>query len=178
MSEASSRSIIAHLTLRGFDEGDREVVLDLWVAAWRAVMPEIDFEERREWFHTHLARLERPDWVIRCAIGSRSRRILGFVALSPTLRQLDQIVVDLDHWGKGVGDALLDEAKRLSPRGLCLDVNEDNTRAITFYEKHGFRRLGGGRNQISGLPTFRYGWGEIREWKGCAASIEQKGTKS
>ncbi|MBV9114958.1 MAG: GNAT family N-acetyltransferase [Hyphomicrobiales bacterium] len=125
-------------------------------------MPAIDFHGRREWFRTHLARLEDTGFVMRCAIAARNRRVLGFVAVSPPGRHLDQIVVDLDHWGKGVGEALLDEAKRLSPLGLWLDVNEDNPRAIAFYEKHGFRRLRSGRNPTSGLPTLRYAWGEIK----------------
>ena len=159
MNEASSRSITAHLTLRGFEEGDREVVLDLWVAAWREAMPAIDFERRREWFRGHLAQLARLDYVMRCAIGARER-VVGFIALSPKRRHLEQIVVDHAEWGKGVGDALITEAKLLSPRGLWLDVNEGNPRAIAFYEKHGFRCLRRDRNPNSGRPIFRYAWGD------------------
>jgi putative acetyltransferase len=161
MSETPSRSKSSAFALRDAAERDREAMLDLWVAAWRAAMPAIDFGERREGFRAHLAQLECLGFAMRCATGSRDGRILGFIALSPKLRQLDQIVVALDHWGKGAGKALIDEAKRLSPRGLWLDVNQDNPRAIAFYEKHGFRRLRAGRNPTSGLPTFRYGWGEV-----------------
>lgn len=147
--------------LRDFEARDCEAVVDLWVAAWREAMPAIDFEQRREWFHGHLAHLESLGFVMRCATGARDR-VLGFIALSPKLRCLDQLVVDLDHWGKGVGEALIEEAKRLSSHGLWLDVNQDNPRAVVFYEKHGFRRLRAGRNPRSGLPTFRYGWGDVR----------------
>ena len=146
--------------LRAFEGSDREALLDLWVAAWRETMPTIPFEERREWLRGHLAQLERRGFVLRCATAAREGRILGFIVLSPEIRHLEQIVVDLRDWGKGVGGALLGEAKRLSPRGLWLDVNEGNPRAIAFYEKHGFRRLRAGLNPGSGLPTFRYAWGE------------------
>jgi putative acetyltransferase len=159
MSETRSKSERSAYALRAIEASDREAVLDLWVAAWREAVPAIDFQERREWFRVHLAQLERLGFVLRCAVGRRDGRLLGFVVLSPELRQLDQIAVDLHHWGKGVGEALLAEAKRLSPRGLWLDVNEDNPRAIAFYEKHGFRRLRAGCNPRSGLPTFRYGLG-------------------
>jgi putative acetyltransferase len=160
MSEAPPRAKSSAYALRGIEEQDREAVLDLWVAAWGEAMPGIDFAQRRKWFRAHFAQLELLGFVTRCATRSEDGRILGFIALSRKLRQLDQIVVDLHHWGKGVGDALIAEAKRLSPRGLWLDVNQDNPRAIAFYEKHGFRRLRAGRNPRSGLPTFRYGWGE------------------
>ena len=45
---------------------------------------------------------------------------------------------------------LLDEAKRLSPKGLELLVNKDNFRAIRFYEKHGFIYAGEDKNPVSG----------------------------
>jgi putative acetyltransferase len=160
MSGMPSQSKTSAFALRDVKETDREAMLDLWVAAWGEAMPAIDFDQRRKWLRVHLAQLEVLGFVMRCETGPRDR-VLGFVALSPKLRYLDQIVVDLDHWGKGVGEALITEAKRVSPRGLWLDVNQDNPRAIAFYEKHGFRRLRAGRNPTSGLPTFRYSWGEV-----------------
>lgn len=163
MSRAQSKAENSAFTLRDIEERDREALLDLWVAAWAETMPAIDFEERRQGFQAHLARLELLGFVTRCATGPRGEgRMLGFIVLSPERGHLDQIVVDLQHWGKGVGAALIGEAKRLSPRGLWLDVNEDNPRAISFYEKHGFCRLRAGRNPGSGLPIWRYGWGEVR----------------
>ena len=161
-------------TLRDLEDKDREAVLDLWAAAWRKAMPAIDFDQRRKWFSAHIAQLELLGFVTRCATGSRNRRVLGFMALSPKLRYLDQVVVDLDHWGKGVAAALITEAKRLSPHGLWLDVNQDNSRAIAFYEKHGFYRLRSGRNPRSGLPTFRYAWGDVKPPGKKAVSSKRK----
>ena len=54
--------------------------------------------------------------------------------------------------------ALLDEAKRLSPKGIELLVNKDNLRAIRFYEKHGFAYAGEDKNPVSGLPVNRMAW--------------------
>src|SRR3974390_1466755 len=64
--------------------------------------------------------------------------LVGFVTVDPKTMYLDQIVVAPELWGSGVALRLLDEAKRISPRGLDLLVNKDNFRAIRFYEKHGF----------------------------------------
>jgi putative acetyltransferase len=144
--------------LRDMAVADREALLELWVEAWRAAIPAIDFAARREWFRERLAQMERESFVLRGAASVASTRILGFIALSTKLRYLDQIVVHPDHWGKGIGEALIADAKRLAPEGFALDVNQDNPRAIAFYEKHGFRRLRADRNPASGLPTWWYAW--------------------
>jgi putative acetyltransferase len=53
---------------------------------------------------------------------------------------------------------LLDEAKRISPKGLELLVNKDNARAIRFYEKHGFKYTGEDKNPVSGKSVNRMAW--------------------
>jgi putative acetyltransferase len=53
---------------------------------------------------------------------------------------------------------LLDEAKRISPKGLELLVNKDNARAIRFYEKHGFDYASEDSNPVSGKPVNRMSW--------------------
>ena len=63
-----------------------------------------------------------------------------------------------EAWGAGVALALLDEAKRLSPKGIDLLVNKDNARAIRFYEKHGFVYAGEDKNPVSGKPVNRMSW--------------------
>jgi len=84
--------------------------------------------------------------------------MIGFVTVDPRTLYLDQIVVAPGRWATGVGAALLDEAKRLSPKGLDLDVNTDNARAIAFYGKHGFCVTGRGVNPISHKPVHRMTW--------------------
>jgi len=84
--------------------------------------------------------------------------IVGFVTVEPRSLYLDQLVVAPEHWGSGVGGALLDRAKRLSPSGLDLDVNTDNARALRFYQKHGFSIGGTGVNPISGNAVHRMSW--------------------
>jgi len=94
----------------------------------------------------------------KITIAESAGALIGFVTVDPRTRYLDQIVVAPEHWDWGVGAALMAEAKRISPRGLHLDVNTDNARAIRFYEKHGFRVSGGGVNPVSGNPVRRMTW--------------------
>ncbi len=65
-------------------------------------------------------------------------------------------VVAPEAWGSGLADELLAEAKRTSPM-LDLYVNKDNTRAIRFYEKHGFV-IGGEGMSLSGRPIYKMSW--------------------
>ena len=94
----------------------------------------------------------------RIVLAEADGALIGFVTVDPKTMYLDQIVVAPEHWGSGVAQALLDEAKRLSPRGLILHVNKDNARAIRFYEKHGFVYVGEDKNPLSGKPVNRMAW--------------------
>jgi putative acetyltransferase len=85
-------------------------------------------------------------------------RVVGFVTVDPESLDLDQIVVATEAWGTGVALALLAEAKRVSPRGLDLHVNSDNSRAIRFYEKQGFTVCAEAMNWRSGAPVLKMSW--------------------
>ena len=90
--------------------------------------------------------------------GRTGKMLIGFVTVDPKTMYLDQIVVAREHWGSDVALKLLDEAKRLSPKGLDLLVNKDNARAIRFYEKHGFNYAGEDKNPLSGKPVNKMKW--------------------
>jgi putative acetyltransferase len=85
-------------------------------------------------------------------------QMVGFVTVEPGTHYLDQLVVAPEFWGIGVATKLINEAKRISPRGLNLDVNTDNARAIAFYEKEDFVIVGEGFNAFSGRPVHHMSW--------------------
>jgi putative acetyltransferase len=85
-------------------------------------------------------------------------KMLGFVTVDPRTFDIDQTVVAPEAWGLGVAAALIAEAKRISPAGLDLHVNKDNTRAIRFYEKQGFVISGEALNWRSGAPVHKMSW--------------------
>jgi putative acetyltransferase len=126
------------------------------VTSWRAVVPGIDFAARRDWFLTYLKDLETRGAKTICAFGGE--HLLGFILLDEARGVLEQIAIWPALFGTGVGALLLNEAKRLCPSGLGLDVNADNPRAVRFYEKAEFERLEAGVNPISGLKTWRMRW--------------------
>jgi putative acetyltransferase len=147
---------------RDLASGEVEALVDLWVEAWNATLPTIDFETRHQWFHERLSRLALEDFTIRCAFIDDRQAPAGFIAISQRLRYLDQIAVRPRHWGKGIAAELMEQARLLCPKGIILDVNQNNHRAIAFYEKRGFTRLRADRNPESGRPTWWYVWGEAK----------------
>jgi putative acetyltransferase len=99
-------------------------------------------------------RAEQHDYVV-AEIGDKPE---GFIVIDPKTGWLDQLAVEPMLWGNGIAAALIDEAKRLSPSGVRLDVNQANGRAVRFYERTGFVRTGEGINKNSGAATYLYEW--------------------
>ena len=106
------------------------------------------------------ATCERPYVVVSAdiVVAEHEGAMVGFVTVLAKNRYLDQIVVAPESWSSGLAETLLAEARRLSPAGLTLHVNKDNSRALRFYEKHGFVIQGGDVNPNSGRPVYKMSW--------------------
>jgi putative acetyltransferase len=148
--------VSAAFALRPYHARDEDASVALWLRTWQATYPELDFAERLDWWRARWRNELVPSASI--AIAESQDGIIGFVTVDPRTLYLDQIVVAPEFWGSNIGAALIEEAKRLSPRGLDLDVNIDNARAIAFYGKCGFAVTGAGKNPISGKPVHRMSW--------------------
>ncbi len=144
------------MRLRRYDARDEDAAIALWLRSWQTAYPQLDFAERLAWWRERWRDELVPDAEI--VIAEAGGVIIGFVTVDPRTLYLDQLVVAPEQWGSGVGAALVDDAKRISPTGLDLDVNTDNARAIRFYAKHGFVISGAGVNPISGKPVRRMRW--------------------
>jgi putative acetyltransferase len=142
--------------LRAYAARDEDASVALWLRTWQKTYPELDFAERLDWWRQRWRKELLP--AAEVVIAEAGDGMIGFVTVDPRTLYLDQIVVAPEFWGFGVGAALIVEAKRMSPRGLDLDVNTDNARAIRFYEKCGFVIAGAGKNPISGKPVHRMSW--------------------
>ena len=148
------------VTLRPYSAADETACIALWERSWQQVYPEIDFTARRGWWRERWRDELVPQTSI--VVAECGGAMSGFATVDCSSGYLDQIVVAPDQWGSGIGQKLLDEAKRLSPSRLDLTVNTDNARAIRFYERQGFVRAGDGVNPHSGRPVHRMTWkGEL-----------------
>ena len=143
--------------LRPYRSGDEDAAITLWLETWQQAYPAIDFAARVTWWRERWRDELVPNAAIMVA--EQANVLVGFVTID-LKGYLDQLVVSPDHWGSALGNALVNEAKRLSPDRISLLVNTDNARAIRFYERNGFVQAGGDVNPTSGRPVLRM------EWKG------------
>jgi ribosomal protein S18 acetylase RimI-like enzyme len=91
-------------------------------------------------------------------------RPLGFLAIRRSRQNgwevLEKLYVDPEAQNRGVGTALLEQAKALRPEGFVLWVFQKNEGARRFYERHGFRlvKLTDGAENMEHEPDALYAW--------------------
>jgi putative acetyltransferase len=144
------------ITLRPYTDADEDAAIELWRRTWQKTYPDLDFDARLPWWRERWRNSLVPNTTI--VVAEEAGVLLGLVTVDARNRYLDQVVVAPEAWGAGVAQELLAEAKRISPSGLDIFVNQDNLRAIRFYEKHGFAAAGEDVNPMSGRPVNKMAW--------------------
>ncbi|WP_315835581.1 GNAT family N-acetyltransferase [Bradyrhizobium prioriisuperbiae] len=142
-------------SLRAYRAEDEDAAIALWQRTWQLAYPSIDFAARVAWWRERWRNELVPAADI--VVAEQNGVLAGFVTIDRS-GYLDQLVVSPEAWGSDLAATLVDEAKRLSPTGITLLVNNDNARAIGFYRKHGFIDDGDDVNPVSGRPVKRMRW--------------------
>ena len=145
----------ASILLRAYCSDDEDAAIALWQHTWQLAYPSIDFAARVAWWRERWRNELVP--ASHIVVAEHDGALAGFVTIDDA-GYLDQLVVSPQAWGSEIGARLVDEAKRLAPRGITLLVNDDNLRAIGFYRKHGFVIAGADVNPTSGRPVTRMAW--------------------
>lgn len=126
-------------------------------ARWDARQPRL--VERTKYSHADNLRHFR-DVVMRdneVWLAVEANAIFGLLALGE--HEIDQLHVEPRCQRRGVGTALLDRAKQLSPEGLSLFTHQGNEQARAFYERHGFRPVAFGVSPPpESEPDVKYAW--------------------
>jgi putative acetyltransferase len=141
--------------LRPYTSGDEDAAIDLWFRTWQQAYPSIDFKERLEGWRARWRDELVP--IARIVVAEQDGAMTGFVTINAS-GYLDQLVVAPDAWGSDLGNSLVAQAKIMSPRGITLLVNADNTRAIRFYERNGFVYTHDDVNPVSGRKVNGMAW--------------------
>ena len=90
-------------------------------------------------------------------VAERDGSILGVLAMHGD--SVNRLYVDTPAQGNGIGSALLDRAKALSPEGLRLVTLERNQQARRFYEQRSFVAYSRGRSPApENEPDVWYRW--------------------
>jgi GNAT superfamily N-acetyltransferase len=149
----------ADAVIRRGTPADAIAAAEVWLRSRKAAVPAIPHprhtdDEVRHYFQTVVV-MQRELWL---AVDDINADVTGLLALSGA--EVDQLYVDPDSWGRGIGSQLIGHAKRLRPDGLWLWAFQTNTGARRFYERHGFVAVdetdGSGNEERA--PDVRYAW--------------------
>ena len=139
-------------------KADARAAADLWLRARAAALdvipqPVHDDDDVRAWFASHVVQ-ECELWVAE----DPPDALLGILVLDGSW--VDQLYVEPQMTGQGIGAELLQLAKRERPLGLRLWTFASNTRAQRFYERHGFveAQRTDGRDNEERAPDILYVW--------------------
>jgi ribosomal protein S18 acetylase RimI-like enzyme len=122
--------------IRDYRTEDFDAVTILWRVSREKSLPEFQrakghfFYEDQDYFRGHILR-ENKIFVVEC-----EARPVAFMAIRDDF--IDQLYVHPDHQNRGIGKALLDHARQLSPEHIWLYTLQINMNARAFYERHGF----------------------------------------
>ena len=99
--------------LRPYRSEDEDAAITLWLETWQQAYPAIDFGARVSWWRERWRGELVPNAAI--VVAEQDGALTGFVTIDRS-GYLDQLVVAPAHWGSELAAALVDAAKRLSPR--------------------------------------------------------------
>ena len=140
-------------------EQELEEVSVIWHEARKETHTSIGIETERGVTLEDSRRIFRESIASRCEIwvAEREEELLGFLAIRGSY--IDRMYVRPGAQRGGVGTALLEKARELSPAGLELHTHQRNYRARSFYEKHGFRAVAFGMSPPpEDEPDVEYWW--------------------
>ena len=83
-------------------------------------------------------------------------KVVGMIAFNAS--EINQLYIHKEFQGIGIGQRLLDIAKKQSSGRLKLHTFEVNKNAQQFYEKNGFKVFGRGHENEENLPDIQYKW--------------------
>jgi ribosomal protein S18 acetylase RimI-like enzyme len=142
--------------IRAAEPRDADAVAEVFIASFGTLtfLPKLHTDEETVGFITNTVMTEQE-----VSVAEVGDVIVGFVATSHG-NHLEHLYVHPDHQGRGIGSALLEQAKARMPGGFRLWVFQANTGARRFYERHGLRvvKLTDGAANEEKTPDALYEW--------------------
>ena len=145
------------IPIREYREEDFDTLTILWRIAREKLLPagQTDtghyFYEDRDYFRNQILKKDQV-WVVEL-----DRHPVAFMAMENEF--IDQLYVHPDYQRHGIGVALLEFARSLSPEHLWLYTLQSNVNARAFYEKNGFKAEKFGFSPPpENLPDVEYHW--------------------
>jgi GNAT superfamily N-acetyltransferase len=138
--------------IRAAEVGDAHAIARVHVRTWEQAYSHVFSPEALAQRSVEHREAQWRDWLERGVaaifIAEADGVVIGFASAGesgdfPGSGEVHAIYVEAEHWGSGIGPALLERAEdALRVRGFgdaVLLVLADNPRARRFYERHGWR---------------------------------------
>ncbi len=122
-----------HTNIKPYEEQFREQILSVWeksVLATHDFLSHADFVSIKEIVHT----IDFGAFDVYCLIQDNS--VIGFLGVAE--KKVEMLFLDPTYFGRGLGKKLMDFAVT-ELNADKVDVNEQNSSAIKFYERLGFK---------------------------------------
>lgn len=127
---------------------DTDRLIEIWEASVRATHHFLKEEDIQ--FFLPMVRDEFiPSLEVYC-IRNRNGEMAGFIGLAAN--KVEMLFIHPEHAGCGLGTLLMAKAVKLKGKPLYVEVNEQNTPAIKFYERMGFKTVGRSELDATGRP--------------------------
>ena len=143
--------------VRDYCPEDFDAATILWRVAREKSLPEFQrakghfFYEDQDYFRDHILK-ENKVWIVemdKCPV--------AFMAMRDDF--IDHLYVHPDYQNHGIGTALLEHARQISPEHLWLYTLQVNWNARAFYEKNGFTADKFGISPLpENEPDIQYHW--------------------
>ncbi|MEU0492026.1 GNAT family N-acetyltransferase [Nocardiopsis changdeensis] len=144
------------VVLRRAGAADAEAMAGVWLRSFAAALPTVRRAHGDDAVRAWFAQVVVPGR--ECWVCTADERVVGLLVLDGDA--LDQLYLDPEWRGRGLGDRLVRLAQRRRPGGLELWTFRVNGPARRFYERHGFtaaEETDGSRNEER-EPDVRYVW--------------------
>jgi GNAT superfamily N-acetyltransferase len=145
------------MNIRAYQKRDQEPLARLWLDSWRSTGLAEAAGGDWQTLHDRIPVEIAAGWTVHVA--EEDGTLLGFSAANAADNCLDQLFVAPDAQGRGIGKALLDDAKAGGPEGLWLRTPVANFGACLFYEREGFAAGEIVPHPKYGIPFVIYRWG-------------------
>jgi ribosomal protein S18 acetylase RimI-like enzyme len=148
------------LSFRTATHIDVEAVTHVYLAARKKFVPFAPLAHSDEDIHRWIQQNLIP--MGQVTVVEQDGRVIGMMALSTdeTAGWIDHLYLHPNAVGHGIGSKLLRQAKAFLGSPIRLYTFQENSKAIKFYEQHGFKAIayGDGSGNEENCPDVLYEW--------------------
>jgi GNAT superfamily N-acetyltransferase len=144
------------ISIEPFQRVDTPKLAAIWFKGWQSAGIKVEGAITLAELRSRIPKELDNGWEV--SIARLKGDIVGFSALKMKFTNLDQLFVIPSAQRCGIGKALLDHSKLLSPGELFLWTAIDNVDARRFYEREGFKPGSQAIHKKLGHPIISYRW--------------------